>query len=115
MRKEYSDFDDNFIEGKEIEVGDTVFVKHMANTVNRIIGYPIWRSSHPNESLYAKIVEIGKKSFKVEILEVVDINLLSKTFEPSLIGRIVTAPKVKCLQWGKGSKDQCPRCHWVEE
>ena len=115
MRRDYDKFDDNFIEDKEIAVGDTVFVKNVANTLNRLLNFTYFNPSYNHQSVYGEITEIGKKSFKVKILELVDTNLQCAHAEKSLIGQIITAPKSKCLQWGKGSNDPFPRCHWVEE
>lgn len=115
MKKDYRNFPDNFIEDKEIAVGDTVFAKSMANTLNRLLDHSYFSLSYNHQSVYGEIVEIGKKSFKVKILELVDINLQSGHAESKLVGQIINTPKTKCLQWGKGKNDPFPRCHWIEK
>jgi hypothetical protein len=126
MRKEYESFPENYIEGKEVVVGDTVFVRHSWNALNgalkKLGSTQIFhnRMSGTEGDFYGKIIEIKEKLFKIELLEFVDFNL-SETYqgycrheEKLLQGTIFNIPKIKCLQWGKGSKDNWACCHWFK-
>lgn len=113
MRKDYDKFDSNYIEGKTLKVGNTVFVKNVANTLNRLANFHFFSPAYNHQSVYGLVKEIKKNSLEIEIIELVDSNLQCQYAEDLLRGKTFNAPKKKCLQWGKDDAEPFARCHWL--